>query len=572
MLDRRRLPLLSIVFLAALASVAPASAIAAPRDDFNNRPGAEIAAPSELVRHIQDVLTRLGFFSGEIDGRMSENLRDAVEAYQRAMGRNPDGKVSEELAEHMETQDRVGNMLQKLESARDEKIAAARKALMEREETRKLLKKEGEREAANPTRDASGCFADPDERCLLTEAVESAKAIFKPELRDWAYGEILVSQAKAGLIDEAISTVRRIGDARLIIVALRDISRALAQQDRIKESREVAELIPDLAKRLEALSAVVEIMVVKDRKRDAQQTAEAIIKEARGLDDMLKRVTVDAQMAAAIARAGNDARALTVLGDLQAIIRNPKSFTGTGERGVAMRHVAQVYAEMGEPARALALLGDVSGDDDRTAVLLSVSKAQAKAGQADDALATASRIESARYKAAALGRVAVEMARHGEEEKAFALVGYALRLTRGIDLPYARSYAAGQIALSLVEIGARYGEKAFSRAIETSQSMENDQLRAYVLWSVANGQSRMAMTADAAATTELANRATRQMVSSFDQVWMLADVAAERIAAGEGDLARVAIDRGLIVAKGISDASGRARALARLAAALYDAR
>ena len=39
-----------------------------------------------------------------------------------------------------------------------------------------------------------------------------------------------------------------------------------------------------------------------------------------------------------------------------------------------------------------------------------------------------------------------------------------------------------------------------------------------------------AMKADAEATTELANRATRQMISSFDQVWMLADVAAERIA------------------------------------------
>ena len=571
MIDRRHLSLLSVAVLA-LVSAAPGPVSAAPRDDFNNRPGGEIGAPSELVHHIQDMLTKLGFYSGEIDGRMSENLRDAVEAYQRAMGRNPDGKISKALAEHMETQDRVGTMLQKLESARDEKIAAARKALMEREETRKLLKDAGEREVADPTRDASGCFAAPDERCLLTEAVESAKAIFKPELRDWAYGEILVSQAKAGMIDEAISTVRRIGDARLIVVALRDISRALAQQDRIKESREVAELIPDLGKRLEAMSAVVEIMIVKDRKPDAQQTAEAIIKEARGLDDMLKRVTVDAQMAAAIARAGNSKRAETVLSDLQTIIRNPKSFNGAGERGVAMRHVAQAYAEMGEPARALALMGDISGDDDRTAVLLSVSKAQAKAGNSDDALVTAGRIETDRYKAAALGRVAAEMARRGEEEKAFALVGYALRLTRGIDLPYARSYAAGQIALALVEIGSRYGEKAFTRAIEATKSMENDQLRAYVLWSVANGQSRMAMQADAAATTEMANRATRQMISSFDQVWMLADVAVERIATGEGDLARAAIDRGLTVAKGITDASGRARALARLAAALYDIR
>ncbi|MCD6073373.1 MAG: hypothetical protein K0Q70_256 [Rhodospirillales bacterium] len=571
MIDRYRLSLLSVAFVV-LVSVAPDSVRAAPRDDFNGRPGGEIGAPSELVRHIQESLARMGFYSGETDGRMNEGLRDAVEAYQRAMGRTADGKITKELAEHMETQDRVGNMLQKLESARDERIAAARRSLMEREETRKLLKDENEREIADPTRDATGCFAAPNERCLLTEAVESAKAIFKPELRDWAYGEILVSQAKAGMIDEAISTVRRIGDARLIIVALRDISRALAQQDRIKESREVAELIPDLGKRLEAMSAVVEIMIVKDRKQDAQQTAEAIIKEARGLDDMLKRITVDAQMAAAIARAGNDKRALTVLNDLQAIIRNPKSFNSAGERGVAMRHIAQAYAEMGEPTRALALLGDVSGNDDRTAVLLSVSKAQAKAGQSDDALTTAGRIETDRYKAVALGRVAAEMARRGEEEKAFALVGYALRLTRSIDLPYARSYAAGQIALSLVEIGGRYGEKAFSRAIEASKSMENDQLRAYVLWSVANGQSRMAMKADAEATTEMANRATRQMISSFDQVWMLADVAAERIAAGEGELARVAIDRGLIVAKGITDASGRARALARLAAALYDVR
>ncbi len=571
MIDRRRLSLLFVAFVA-LVSAAPGPASAAPRDDFNNRPGGEIGAPSELVHHIQDMLTKLGFYSGEIDGRMSENLRDAVEAYQRVMGRNPDGKISKELAEHMETQDRVGNMLQKLETARDEKITAARKALMEREETRKLLKDDSERERADPTRDASGCFAAPDERCLLSEAVESAKAIFKPELRDWAYGEILVSQAKAGLIDEAISTVRRIGDARLIIVALRDISRALAQQDRVKESREVAELIPDLSKRLEAMSAVVEVMIVKDRKPDAQQTAETIIKEARGLDDMLKRVTFDAQMAAAIAKAGNEKRAQTVLVDLQTIIRTPKNFSSAGERGVAMRHVAQAYAEMGQPDRALTLLSEIGGDDDRTAVLLSVSKAQAKAGNSDDALATAGRIETDRYKAAALGRVAAEMARRGEEEKAFALVGYALRLTRGIDLPYARSYAAGQIALALVEIGGRYGEKAFTRASEATRSMENDQLRAFVLWSVANGQSRMSMTADAEATTEMANRATRQMISSFDQVWMLADVAGERIAAGEGDLARAAVDRGLIVAKGITDASGRARALARLAAALYDIR
>ena len=571
MTDRRRLSIFAAIYLACVC-LAPVDATAAPRDDFTNRKGDEIGAPSELVRHLQQMLGKMGFYTGEADGRMNERLRDAIEAYQRATGRNPDGKVSKELAEHMETQDKVGTMLERLETVRDEKIAAARQSLLEREETRHLLNKDGDKEFADPTRDSSGCFATPSERCLLTEAVESAKAIFKPELRDWAYGEILVSQAKAGMIDEAIATVRRIGDARLIVVALRDISRALAQQNRLKEAREVAELIPDRAKRLEALSAIVEVMLVKDGKRTAQDTAEEIIKDARGLDDMLKRITIDAQMAAAISKAGNDKRALTVLNDLQQIIRNPRSFAGAGERGVAMRHVAQAYAEIGEPNRALALLDEVSGDDDRTAVLLSAAKALAKAGRTDEALAAAGRIETDRYGAVALGRVAAEMARRGDEEKSFALISYALRLTRGSELPYAKSYAAGQIALSLVDIGLRYGEKAFSRALEATGSMESDQLRAYVLWNVASAQARMAMSADATATTALANRATRQMISSFDQVWMLADVAAERIAAGETVLARAALDRGLDIARGITDASGRARALARLAATLYDVR
>ena len=198
--DHRRLSLFAVAFVA-LIGAAPQLSVAAPRDDFNGRPSGEIGGPSDLVRNIQNSLARMGFFTGEPDGRMSEQLRDAIEAYQRATGRNPDGKVTKELAEHMETQDRVGVMLERLDTERDTKIAAARKALMEREETRKLLKDENEREIADPTRDVSGCFAAPTEKCLLNEAVESAKAIFKPELRDWAYGEILVSQAKAGMID-----------------------------------------------------------------------------------------------------------------------------------------------------------------------------------------------------------------------------------------------------------------------------------------------------------------------------------------------------------------------------------
>ena len=167
----------------------------------------------------------------------------------------------------------------------------------------------------------SACFSKPTQSCLLDEAVESAKGIFKSELRDWAYGEILVSQAKAGMIDAAIATVRRIGDARLIIVALRDISRVLAQEGRVGEAREVAELIPDLGKRLEALTAVAEILMVKGNHAAARDTAESIIAEGRDLDEPLKRIGVNAQMAVVLGRSGAVDRAIAVLEEAQVAAR-----------------------------------------------------------------------------------------------------------------------------------------------------------------------------------------------------------------------------------------------------------
>ena len=40
-------------------------------------------------------------------------------------------------------------------------------------------------------------------RCLLEEASESAKAVARGEMRDWALGEILAAQAKTGFTAEA---------------------------------------------------------------------------------------------------------------------------------------------------------------------------------------------------------------------------------------------------------------------------------------------------------------------------------------------------------------------------------
>ena len=80
--------------------------------------------------------------------------------------------------------------------------------------------------------------------CLLSEALESAKAIGKAELRDWALGEILIAEARAGLGERAMETTSRINDPRLVMVALRDIAEAQAAGGNPEEALAAADIIP----------------------------------------------------------------------------------------------------------------------------------------------------------------------------------------------------------------------------------------------------------------------------------------------------------------------------------------
>ena len=277
----------------------------AARGDALDSPVDSFLSQSDMIKRAQRALQRMGIYKGPVDGRQSRDLQKAVRKYQRRVGKKATGRITRDLTNHLETQDKIGAMLERLDQVRQSNIEAARKALSLNKETRDLLNRHGIDETADPTRDASSCFNKPEERCLLKEAVESAKAIQKPELRDWAYGEILVSQAKAGLNTEAITTVRRIGDARLILVALRDIARAQAHEGRIDEAREAARIISNTFKRLEALSAVAEIQVKNKDGDGARETAAQIIRSTEKLDDPLQRVTLLSQMAVLLSKVGD---------------------------------------------------------------------------------------------------------------------------------------------------------------------------------------------------------------------------------------------------------------------------
>ena len=264
----RRLPVWEVVsgvlfFVAAFSVAGPSASLAstdgvqlAARGGLPDGLGNTYSSRYDpLVERIQKALSNANLYRGRADGRMNDATEQAIRQYQKSVGRKVDGRVSEDLAGHIETGQKVGVLLKKLERTREENSAAARRALIGNPATRALIEAKPD-ETADPTRDFSACFQNPTASCLLAESSESAKAVFKDELRDWALGELLVVQARAGLADSAMTSARRIGDPRLIMVALRDIAEAMAKAGRVSDAFEAAAIIPDPEKQAEAFAAI----------------------------------------------------------------------------------------------------------------------------------------------------------------------------------------------------------------------------------------------------------------------------------------------------------------------------
>ncbi|MBL4614119.1 MAG: peptidoglycan-binding protein, partial [Magnetovibrio sp.] len=166
-----------------------------------------LSAASNVVRRIQESLADEGFYLGPIDGRYGPQIGAAIRAYQKSADLKVDGQATERLAKDLETGGQVSKLLGRLEDSRKKSTAAARDALLANPDTRNLIIG-AEAAAQGAPHDSKACMANPEPRCLLIEASASARDIDKPEMRDWALGEILTAQARAGFADDAALTTR----------------------------------------------------------------------------------------------------------------------------------------------------------------------------------------------------------------------------------------------------------------------------------------------------------------------------------------------------------------------------
>lgn len=575
-------PKFAVAALAALMFAGPPTAVAAAT---GAGPALEIAArptglpdevlppamPDDLVLRAQKALAQAGYYGGPQDGRMSAATKAAIRAYQVRVGLRVTGRITKNLVEGLENNLQVRVLLKRLDKVRFENMSAAREALLRHPATRDLVTGAKD-DVADPTRKKEACLENITVRCLLTESLESAKAVYKPELRDWALGEILVAQARAGLGSEAMDTASRIRDPRLIVVALRDIAEALAASGLSDKAVAAAGIISDPLKRAEALAAIGDIQVKRGDRGAAKTTAARLLQSLDDISDPLSRVSFQTHAAVILAHAGDGPQAAGILEKTEAYVRN--NIGGDG-LGVGLRHIAKALAETEQLAQALNILSDVSDDSNRIPVLIAAATKQALAGDAAAALATANTIEAVRFRAVVLGRIALAQAENGDLAAAEITLKMALASIEKIKLPYARSYAVSRVSLSMSGIGRlpEAGAKStalFLEAVETAKKIDDNRLRAHTLWTIAAEQIRAGDDAGAKRTKAYANQATGDIKSTLSRVWMFSEIAANHAAEGEEIAAWAAFDHGLNVARSIDNSWGRARAFGRLAATLIE--
>lgn len=561
-------PLLSLDGLATFETAAGAPQAetrptAGPSGDLSSGP--KKSYPPALMRRIQEGLSAQGFYLGPIDEQFGPKTEAAIRAYQKSADLPADGLPSESLAIDLETGGKVGKLLNRLEKSRAATTEAAREALLSRPETRNLV--EAPQSATPEKHDAKACLAQPEPRCLLIEASLSARDIDKPEMRDWALGEILAAQAKAGLAGDALATTRRIHDPRLIMVALRDIAKAQAESGSLEDALIAVDIIPDATLQVDAYISIAEILVAQDRKQEAVDTAKHLYDYLRRVESPLTKVTYRTRLAAILHQAGHvDEAAKNIRAAEDVLSTIPES----KDRDEALRYIAAAYAETGQAAKSMEVLKQVKNGSDDVPVLIAAATGLAQSGSAEEALLAAESIEAVRYRALVLARIASYQAGAGDLESARTTLDKALEAAKQIRFPFAKAYAYSRLALALNDVGISAGNDAalLTEALDAAQLIKDDRLKAHILWTIADERRRASDAPGASSAQGAADTATADIMSPFSRVWMLCDIAEERALRKEMDAAWAVFSDALEEAKTITNAWGRARALGKVAATM----
>lgn len=514
------------------------------------------------IEQTQELLKELGYYDGPVNGNGNDELARAIRKYESLHGMASTGKVSRRLLEHMENVGRVQVLIRRLDEVRKQGQQEARDALMSNPVTRELLE-ENDDQRADPTRDSSLCFKSPDSVCLLKEAVESSRAVYEDDLRDWALGEILAAQVRAGLEDDAMKTAARIKDTRLVIAALTKIAKTHARDGKIKEASSSLSLIPVGERRISVLLEIAAVHVAQQDVKALDQVIEQALQEIRSMEDAETVIPFEIKVAILLARS-DEKRALELLED---VAKRANRDLVNGTRLSMLRHVASAMAQVGFPEWALKTMETLPDGDNRVPILMAATRAFLEKERFEAAQNTLQRITVARYRSVIMADAAKALWQGGKKDRAHEILSEAQTVAESIKLPFARNFAVSKVAEALILFASETHEGTqANRAFALLGSISDDRMRARGLWDLARASQKHGFQVRDNDVNEAATKAIADIRSNFSRAWILGDLVKEHTEQGEEEMARKAMALGLETARNLSNPWARSRALAKFGA------
>jgi hypothetical protein len=512
------------------------------------------------LRKLQALLGELELYRGPIDGKPSAQLSAALASFAQATGQPLGSEASDALFDALESHVRSKRLGRFLDTLGREQAAQAREALLSQPATRDLVTPPDSAPAdAPPAGSVFACVRAPAADCLIAAAVEAGQAVSEARMRDWALGEIVKAQARAGADAEARTTIRRIADARQIIVSLRDLASVQADRRDLDQARATATSIPDPLARVEADLAIATRLLDRGDPTGARLSLARAEGTLSGVGEPLQRVAQRARIASLRWRAEDRDGADAALAEAE---RDTRRLAVRDSRATGFGFIVTALGEMGRAAEAARLIADQKLGDEAPAALAATASAAARAHDPTEADRIAALITEPRFRALALVQLAVIAGRQAETARAGERLAEAIRITRAIDEPGWRDFPLSRIAQGWLDL------KQPDQALEPARAIGEATLRARVLFAVAHAQA--ALGEDAAATVGDAERAAAAVASPLDQCWMLTEVALGFAQAGDKSAAQAMLQRAVEIAAAIQDPASRARAFSRVASVLLE--
>jgi hypothetical protein len=547
--------------LTALA-VATASIPAVRAATGDPDPAASLAPDDARLRKLQELLGDLDLYRGPTDGRPSPALAAALLSYLQSAGLPHDTPANDALLDRLEAAIRLQRLTRFLTTLGREQSAQARAALLSQPTTRDLVAPPGDTPAPGtgappPAAAVFTCLRAPTAACLIDAAVEASGAIDESRLRDWALSEIVKAQARADADEAARATIRRISDARQIIVSLRDVATIQAERRAIDAALATARSIPEALARIEAELAVaaVQVEASADGARASLDLADQALDQ---VSEPLQRVALRARIASLRWHAGDQAGAEAALAAARA---ETPTLTSLDGRAAGLGFIATALAETGRPANAVRLITDNRIADEAPAALAAAAGATAQAHDPAEADRVAGLIAEPRYRAVALVQLAAIATRQNDPARAADRLAEANRAAAAIDDRGWRDYPLSRIAQAYLDLKRPTDGAAAARAIGDAG------MRARLLFLVAHLQAAQGG-ADTLDTAAEAERVAATITAPLDECWTLTEVARGFADADDRTAAHAMLRRAAEIAAAIQDPASRARAFSRVASVM----